>query len=423
MLKQKIVTIINLTLLGLAALVLAFLTILGTAFLTDSALSLVIAAIGVLCVGNLVGQHLLLGRHLTLKTLTIQVSSTLVLLSIFYEIILMPIPGERLPDQAGVAYWNLSTGSRIAYTKITPEHLIHAEPIVFLHGGPGIADMEGDSAYFGKLREVGYVVYVYDQLGTGRSSRLEDPSRYTIERDAADLEEIRKKIGVEKMILIGYSYGASLAAMYIAHHGEHVAKFIAISPGALMGGVAGGGAFQQRLTASQKWSIYARILQPRALTAYALLQINPRAAHDFAGDSEMDARNDDVYAVAEPALHCDNKGMGYRLYGLGFYASQFPLSIQRTRPEDITQSLKRYKIPTLVFKGSCDYLTWASALDYLDALQAGPAQLVYLSGAGHPVFQDKPREFELNLEAFLNGQPLPNRYFDRIVPADYERGQ
>lgn len=423
MLKQKILTIIKLTLLGFAALVLAFTTILGTAFLTDNALLLVIVAIGVLCVGNLVGQHLLLGRHFTLKTLTIQVSSMLVLLSIFYTTVLKPSPGEWLPDLVGVAYWNLYTGSRIAYIKLAPETSTHAEPIVFLHGGPGIADLEGDSAYFGKLRDDGYVVYVYDQLGTGRSSRLEDPSGYTIERDAADLEEIRKQIGVDKMILIGYSYGASLAAMYITHHGEHVAKFIAVSPGALMGGVAGGEAFQQRLTASQKWSIYALILQPRALTAYALLQINPRAAHDFAGDSEMDARNDAVYAAAEPALHCDNKGTGHRLHGLGFYAYQFPQSVHSARPEDFTQVLKRYKIPTLVFKGSCDYLTWASALDYLDAFQAGPAQLVYLSGAGHALYQDEPQEFKLNLEAFLKGQLLPNRYFDRVVPADYERGQ
>jgi proline iminopeptidase len=133
----------------------------------------------------------------------------------------------------------------------------------------------------------------------------------------------------------------------------------------------------------------------------------------------MDARNDQVYALGEPATHCGDQGIMRRLHGVGFYASQFPLT---ARPKDITRSLKRYQIPTLVIKGSCDYLTWESALVYLDAFQGGPAQMVYLRGAGHNSYQDKPLEFERNLKAFLNDQPLPNPYSGRSVPADYERG-
>ncbi len=412
----------KLTLIGLGALVLALLALLGTAFLTDNASLLIGAAVVVLCATNFIGQYLLLGRRFTKRAIAVQGVSALVLVGIFYIAVLMPTAGERLPDLAGVQYWDLATGSRIAYLKLEPGNPTHAEPIVFLHGGPGVADLQGDAAYFGRLCEEGYVVYVYDQLGTGRSSRLQDPSGYSIERDAADLEEIRRQIGAEKMILIGHSYGASLAATYIAQHGEHVAKLIASSPGALVGGVAGGGDFQGRLITVQKLSLYAVILQPRVLTAYTLLQINPRAAHHFAGDSEMDARNDEVYAVAEPALHCGNKASAHRLHGLGFYANQFPQSAQHVQPKDMTQALKRYKIPTLVIKGSCDYLTWASAIDYLDAFQAGPAQLIYLSGAGHNAYQDKPHEFEMNLKAFLSGQPLPKLYIGKNVPADYEKG-
>jgi len=381
----------------------------------------------VLCFGNLIGQYLLLGRRFTKRTISVQGVSTLILLGIFYIAVLMPTAGERLPDLAGVQYWDLATGSRIAHIKNRPEKPTHLEPIIFLHGGPGIADLEGDAAYFGKLRDEGYIVYVYDQVGTGRSSRLQDPSGYTMERNLADLEAIRQEIAAEKMILIGYSYGPSLAATYSAQHAEHVTKLVVISPGPLVGGTWGGSALQERFTRAQTWSIYARILQPRPFTAYALMLINPRAAHNFASDAEMDARNDTIYVIGEPALHCMNDPeSAHRLHGLGFYSSQYPLAVQHAPSKDQTEDaifkLQRHKIPTLVFKGSCDYLTWASAIDYLDAFQAGPAQLVYLSGAGHPVYQDKPREFELNLRAFLNGQPLPNQYFDQNVPADYERG-
>lgn len=413
---------VKVVLIGLAALVLAELALVGTAFLTDNPSWMIGSGILVLCVTNFVGQYLHAGRVLTPRTTGLLSGSTLLLLGIFYVAVLMPSAGEELPDLEGVRFWMLPTGSRIAYLKLEPEIVVHEEPIVFLHGGPGVADLEGDAAYFGRLREDGYTVYVYDQLGTGRSSRLDDPSGYTIERNAADLEEIRRQIGAEKMILIGHSYGASLAALYIAQHGEHVSKFVAVSPGALIGGVAGGEGLRSRLTTAQSRSVYRLILPPRPLTTYMLLQINPRAAHNFAGDAEMDARNDDVYAASEPALHCGNHEETRRLQGLGFYALQFPQSARAVPPEDFTAALQQYQIPTLVIKGSCDYMSWASAFEYVDAFRSGPVQIVYLSGAGHNAYQDRPEEFYANLKAFLNDRPLPNLYAGRGVPADFEMG-
>jgi hypothetical protein len=56
------------------------------------------------------------------------------------------------------------------------------------------------------------------------------------------------------------------------------------------------------------------------------LQVNPRAAHAFVGDAEMDARNDRVYNHSRPALHCQGRSSGPALHGLGFYANQFPQS-------------------------------------------------------------------------------------------------
>jgi hypothetical protein len=40
------------------------------------------------------------------------------------------------------------------------------------------------------------------------------------------------------------------------------------------------------------------------MLGYALLQVNPEAAHAFATDAEMDARFDHVYNRTRPALHC-----------------------------------------------------------------------------------------------------------------------
>jgi pimeloyl-ACP methyl ester carboxylesterase len=74
--------------------------------------------------------------------------------------------------------------------------------------------------------------------------------------------------------------------------------------------------------------------------------------------------------------------------------------------------------PSLVFKGSCDYLSWASAMDYRQALPN--TELVYLEGAGHNTYQDRPAEVMDAIEAFLSGRPLPVRpYTDHTPPAGY----
>ena len=93
--------------------------------------------------------------------------------------VLLPVGDPRLPPApvVGQRFWQLPTGSRIAWVHL-PAHgpRRRPEPVVFLHGGPGVADMAGDAAYFGQLTGDGYDVYVYDQIGTGRSARLADPA-------------------------------------------------------------------------------------------------------------------------------------------------------------------------------------------------------------------------------------------------------
>jgi len=243
---------------------------------------------------------------------------------------LLPLGDPRLPPApvAGQRFWALPTGSRIAWVRVPARGRPRPTPVVFLHGGPGIADMAGDAAYFGQLAGDGWDVYVYDQVGTGRSSRLADPRRYTIAREVADLEAIRERIGAVRMVLIGHSWGGQVAAAYLAAHPEHVARVVFSSPGALAPALddGSGGGVRGRLTRSQQLRLYALLVRPRALLAHGLLNVNPEAAHAFAGDAEMDARNDRVYNAGRAGTHCRDAGLGPALHGLGFYTFQFPQS-------------------------------------------------------------------------------------------------
>lgn len=325
------------------------------------------------------------------------------------------LPPDPVPNQQ---FWNLPTGSRIAYVHLAPETSNGLAPVVFLHGGPGVPDMAGDSAYFGQLTDDGFDIYVYDQIGRGRSARLEDPEDYTLARDVTDLDTIRQQIDASKMILIGHSYGGTLAAAYAATHPDRVARMVLISPGD-PSPAAGAASMTSRLSVTEKLGVYSLLLQPRALLGYTLLQVNPDAAHAFVGDAEMDARFDRIYNRTRPALHCDSKPPGPELHGLGFYAHYTRNAPRSPDHQDFLPALDGARIPTLIFKGRCDYLSWSSAQTYRSALPE--SHLIYLDDAGHNAYQDAPERVLTDLRAFLLRNPPPDPYdTNASPPADYE---
>lgn len=91
-----------------------------------------------------------------------------------------------------------------------------AGTIVTLHGGPG-----GTHDYLLSLTDLaarGYRVVFYDQLGCGRSELPGDEAEYSVDRDVADLEELRLALKIDRMHLLGSSYGGLLAIAYALAH-------------------------------------------------------------------------------------------------------------------------------------------------------------------------------------------------------------
>ena len=222
-------------------------------------------------------------------------------------------------------------------------------------------------------------------------------------------------------MLVGHSFGAQAAAAYLAAHPAHVARVVFSSPAALAPALDDGSdaRVRGRLATAQQLGLYRLLLRPRVLLGWTLLQVNPRAAHALVGDAELDARNDRVYNHTRPALHCRGAPPGPTLHGLGFYAAQFPQSAAAQPWADPRAALARLPTPALVLKGSCDYLSWATAVDYRQAL--ANAELVYLHRAGHNAYQDQPAAYLAVVRAFLTSRPLPvTPWSGSGVPPDYE---
>lgn len=331
--------------------------------------------------------------------------------------LLTPLTDPRPDAGPDPAFWTLPTGSRLAHVDLPAVGTARPTPVVVLHGGPGVPDLVGDAAFFGPLLTgLGHDVHLYEQLGSGRSSRLVDPTGYGLDRDVADLEQVRLALGAERMVLVGHSYGGTLAAHYLAAHPDRVERLVLSAPGPLDPADRSAARATAGLGPTDRLRTWLPALAPRALLGYTLLQVDPGTAHAYLPDTEADARNDTILSAAEPGLHCRPDQVRGPVHGSGFYALQYPQSATATPPRDVRAVLAGVPVPVLVLKGSCDYLSWRAGTGYRDLLPH--TTLVYLPGAGHSTYQDRPAEAAAAIRAFLTGAPLPSRVGDD-PPPDY----
>lgn len=98
------------------------------------------------------------------------------------------------------------------------------DPLVLCHGGPGLWDMFGDLA---ALLEDRATVIRWDQRGCGRSDRCDGP--WTTDRFVADTDAVRRHFGLDRMTLLGHSWGAQLALSYTLAHPERVSTLVYVS--------------------------------------------------------------------------------------------------------------------------------------------------------------------------------------------------
>lgn len=92
-------------------------------------------------------------------------------------------------------------------------------PVVFLHGGPGAGCEEYHRRFFDPER---YRIVLFDQRGCGRSGPHAELKNNTTQALIADMELIRERLGIDKWVVFGGSWGSTLALVYAETHPEHV---------------------------------------------------------------------------------------------------------------------------------------------------------------------------------------------------------
>ncbi|MFB7368512.1 proline iminopeptidase-family hydrolase [Streptomyces sp. NPDC056222] len=98
-------------------------------------------------------------------------------------------------------------------------------PLLVVHGGPGLPhDYLEDLAALADGD--GRAVVFYDQLGCGRSDQAEDPVLWTLETFVAEIDALRKELGLDRVHLLGHSWGTQVALTYMLGKPSGVAGLV-----------------------------------------------------------------------------------------------------------------------------------------------------------------------------------------------------
>jgi len=313
------------------------------------------------------------------------------------DAVAVPPPPEPVPQ---VAYWELSTGSRIAYYHYPADGVPADAPLIYLHDGPGLSVLPAELAFYPQFADLGFDVYLYDRVGTGRSHRVERIEAYGISRDIADLDAIRSELGMREMILIGQGAGAELAARYLGRYPERVRQAVLHSPTPLSEEP-----FFQNYARTASPTGLNPVLEPRLLLAAALVPYGPQAAQNLASQEEMrllveqsfDPRAWVCAGDAERAPRVEHPGFN------GYVQLQEEITA-RALP-DPRPRLADNLTPSLILTSECDYIPWDVVREYREALLN--ETVVYVEDAGHMIQLTQAELMADVIRAFLLDEPLP----------------
>lgn len=266
------------------------------------------------------------------------------------------------------------------------------DTLVVLHGGPGLS-----SAYFGPDLDIlggAHTLIFYDQRGAGRSTVLADSARLRLADHLRDLDVVRRHFGLERMTLLGHSWGAGLAAFYAREHAGRTARLILVDPMPARA-TPHMAQFGRQLRA---WMDSATAARVAAIGTARRTAADPvQACRDYWGifiRGYMSDPHDQSLPSRMRGDVCDAPPEAIRNAGLVGASVLGPFG-----DWDWRSYFAEVRVPVLVIQGRQDPIPQESALEWQQAFPN--ATMVFIERAGHFPYVERPDEFARAVEAFL----------------------
>lgn len=253
-------------------------------------------------------------------------------------------------------------------------------PLIVVNGGPGLSHAYMMQNDLWQRVAVHRMVVLYDQRGTGASKQMQTNAPQTMGAQVADLDAIRGALSLDRVAVLGDSYGGMIVMAYAAAHPEHVSHLIlSDSP-------------------APAWKDMVHLLP----------QVFPDREEQGEKESKKLAADPQAAARAGLASH-----MGMMFYSpdlrdeylkhmgdLGFVPAVGNAVQHATADLDLTAKLPGFHFPTLVITGRYD-MNVAPLTAWRMAHAIPGAQMVFFEKSGHLPAYEEPAKYLEVLETFL----------------------
>jgi pimeloyl-ACP methyl ester carboxylesterase len=278
-------------------------------------------------------------------------------------------------------------------------------PLIVLHGGPGFSD----TTFFRRCNaalEHSFTVIYWDQRGTGKSYHPDIPrSSMTVEQFLTDLDALVDavcvRLGKEKVVLFGHSWGSALGVLYAARFPEKVAAYVGCGQ---IGDWGAGEAASYAIALAEAERRHhhgalkaLRRIGPPPYTADCVFtermwlqrlegQLSPRA----------------LWRMGRVVLGAPEAS----LFELPAVMRGFRFSLKAMWPEvsrlNLLEQAPVLQMPVFFFLGRKDH--WVPpevSVAYFDALTAPAKRLVWFEESGHEPFVDEAAAFNRAMVALV----------------------
>ena len=253
-------------------------------------------------------------------------------------------------------------------------------PIIAVNGGPGLSHAYMMQNDLWQRVAAHRLVVLYDQRGTGASKRLGPNAPQSMEAQVADLDAVRKALTLDKVAVLGDSYGGMIAMAYAAAHPDHVARLILSD------------------SAAPSWKGLVHLL-PQVFPDRE--EQGAAEAKKLAADPEAAARAGLVNHMRQMFYSTEMRDAYLAHMGdMGFEPAVGGAVQKATENLDLTPKLADFKFPTLVITGRYD-MNVAPLTAWRMTHAIPGAQLVFFEKSGHLPSYEEPEKYHKVLEDFL----------------------
>jgi len=292
---------------------------------------------------------------------------------------------ERYLDAGGVMIYTVSFG--------------RGSPLVVVHGGPG-ATHDYFLPYLLPLARHNRLVFI-DERGSGKSEKLEDASKYTVETMAEDVEAVRRALGLGKINLLGHSYGGVLAQAYAFRYPRNLSHLVLCST---FHSTRAMNEVFRRMKERMPPELRARIdaIEAKGLFGHGKDYEKHRYTTDYMIAAWGEGYFPYIYQNRPDPNHdpVANGNMSWDLYReMWGTHGEFVIDGNLVSVE-YADRLGSIKVPTLITVGDHDECDPSLSRE-MNARIPG-SMLVVLPNSGHMTFVDQPGMFNKAVDEFLN---------------------